>query len=267
MTPANSPTEPGEVYRKVARSAAIPPDYLRWEAAGLRWLAEVTDGAPVVEVLAVSDQCLELRRLRVSSPSAAAATAFGERLAITHRDGAAGFGAAPPGWHGPGYLGPFSEPLPLALTPRPIWGLFWAEQRIAPMAAEGLRRGVYGPNDAQVFERLAQRAIDGHFDTDDSPARLHGDLWSGNIMWTPAGVTLIDAAAHGGHPETDLAMLALFGCPYLAQILAGYQNVQPLAEGWTTRVGLHQVHPLMVHAVLFGGGYIGQSLAMAARYC
>ena len=33
-------------------------------------------------------------------------------------------------------------------------------------------------------------------------------------MWTPDGVVLIDPAAHGGHRETDLAMLALFGCPH-----------------------------------------------------
>ncbi len=255
-----------EVYLKVARSGAVPADYLRWEATGLRWLAQAKDGAPVVEVLGVSETCLELRRLRASAPSPLAATTFGERLARTHRAGADGFGAAPPGWQGPGYLGPFSEPLPLALSAGPTWGQFWAEQRIEPLLAEGLRRGVYGPSDARVFEQLAQRGADGHFDTDDLPARLHGDLWSGNIMWTLAGVTLIDAAAHGGHPETDLAMLALFGCPYLDQILVGYQGVQPLADGWSSRVGLHQIHPLMVHAVLFGGGYVGQSVAMAARY-
>lgn len=96
------------------------------------------------------------------------------------------------------------------------------------------------------------------------PARLHGDLWSGNVLWAADGdVRLIDPAAHGGHRETDLAMLRLFGCPHLEAVLDGYQRVAPLAEGWTERVGVHQLFPLLVHAVLFGRGYAEQALSVA----
>ena len=84
-------------------------------------------------------------------------------------------------------------------------------------------------------------------------------------MWTPDGVVLIDPAAHGGHRETDLAMLALFGCPYLEEILAGYQSVRSLRDGWRDRVGLHQLYPLLAHVVLFGGGYARQTEAAAAK--
>lgn len=253
------------VYRKASR--LVPEDYLRWEATGLRWLAAVPHGARVVEVLDVGPTHLDLALLAATSPSSAAATAFGRALASTHASGAAGFGAPPNGWTGDGYLGPFDEPLPLLLTPVPSWGRFWADQRIRPMLAEGIARRVYAPAEASVFERLAERVGEGLFDTDEPPARLHGDLWSGNVMWTPAGVTLIDPAAHGGHRETDLAMLALFGCPYLGDVLAGYQDAWPLSPGWAERTALHQVHPLMVHAVLFGGGYVRQSVTAARRYC
>ena len=96
------------------------------------------------------------------------------------------------------------------------------------------------------------------------PARLHGDLWNGNVLWGGDGqVWLIDPAAHGGHRETDLAMLHLFGCPQLQAVLAGYQRRAPLAEGWRERVGLHQLFPLLVHAVLFGRGYAEQALDVA----
>ncbi len=104
---------------------------------------------------------------------------------------------------------------------------------------------------------------DGDFDDDDSPVRLHGDLWSGNVMWTPDGVVLIDPAAHGGHRETDLAMLALFGCPYFDEVIEGYQSVRALRRGWRGRVGLHQRYPLLAHVVLFGGGYARQTSAAA----
>ncbi len=75
---------------------------------------------------------------------------------------------------------------------------------------------------------------------------------------------IIDPAAHGGHRETDLAMLALFGCPHLDAVLAAYDEAAPLAEGWRDRVGLHQLFPLLVHTVLFGGGYARQALRACA---
>jgi len=97
------------------------------------------------------------------------------------------------------------------------------------------------------------------------PARLHGDLWAGNVHAGFDGrLWLLDPAAHGGHRETDLAMLALFGCPKLERLLAAYTDVASLASGWQQRVPLHQLFPLLVHAVLFGGGY-GRSAVAAAR--
>jgi fructosamine-3-kinase len=93
---------------------------------------------------------------------------------------------------------------------------------------------------------------------------VHGDLWAGNVLWSGGRGWLIDPAAHGGHRETDLAMLALFGAPYLDAILRAYQAASPLADGWRDRVPLHQLHPLLVHVCLFGASYAGQ-LRAAAR--
>jgi fructosamine-3-kinase len=96
------------------------------------------------------------------------------------------------------------------------------------------------------------------------PARVHGDLWSGNVVWGSDGdAWIIDPAAHGGHRETDLAMLALFGLPHLQRVLEAYDEEAPLADGWQARVPLHQVHPLLVHAVLFGGTYGARATAAA----
>jgi fructosamine-3-kinase len=76
---------------------------------------------------------------------------------------------------------------------------------------------------------------------------------------------LIDPAAHAGHREADLAMLTLFGAPHLEEIFAGYEDASPLADGWRGRLELHQLYPLAVHAVLFGGGYVSQTRASLAR--
>ena len=97
-------------------------------------------------------------------------------------------------------------------------------------------------------------------------ARTHGDLWSGNVMWTPDGAVLIDPAAQGGHAEEDLAALAVFGCPHLERITAAYHEASPLADGWRGRTGLHQMHIIMVHCFLFGRSYVPEATAIARRY-
>ena len=182
---------------------------------------------------------------------------------MTHDAGATAYGAAPPGWDDDGFFGPLAEPLPMTLGAWDSWGAFYAEARVRPMVRLARDRGVYDATAARLFDGLCERLVEGGFDTDDRPARIHGDLWSGNVMWTEGGGTLIDPAAHGGHRETDLALLALFGAPHLDEIRAGYQEVRPLAVGWQERVGVHQLHCLLVHAILFGGGYAERALVAA----
>src|ERR1700752_755847 len=99
-----------------------------------------------------------------------------------------------------------------------------------------------------------------------SPApasRIRGDLWAGNVLWSGGRGWLIDPAAHGGHRETDLAMLALFSAPFLDRIMACDREFPPRAAGWRSRVPLHQLHPLLVHVCLFGRAYRAAALDAA----
>lgn len=237
----------------VKRHDAAPPGFFAAESAGLQWLS-AGGGARCVEVIAHDATTLTLERLRSASPTAQAAREFGARLAVTHDAGARGFGAGPDNYSGAGFFGSLSQPLPMSLEPHDTWGAFYAAERLAPMA--GLARSRLSARARASVDEVTSRCVAGQFDDDDVPARLHGDLWSGNVMWTPDGVVLIDPAAHGGHRETDLAMLALFGCPFLSDIVAGYQSVRRLRDGWQARRGLHQLYPLLAHVVLFGGGYV-----------
>jgi fructosamine-3-kinase len=249
------------IKRFVKANQSAPPGFFAWEAAGLQWLSAADGGVPCAEVLDQDSTSLTLRRLHPISPGPQAAHEFGRRLAKTHDAGASAFGAAPDGWQGPGFFGPLSRPLPMSLTGHRTWGEFYADERLAPMAelAEDL---LDGGTRAAVASAVS-RCRAGDFDDDDRPARLHGDLWSGNVVWTADGVVLIDPAAHGGHRETDLAMLALFGCPHYDAMLDGYQLVRPLRAGWRDRIGLHQLYPLLAHVVLFGTGYLRQTAAAA----
>ena len=248
-----------EVHRK--SRAGAPPGFFACEAAGLRWLA-AAGGAPVVEVLDVGPDHLDLVRLHPVRPDAAAARAFGAALARTHDAGAAAFGSPPDGWGADGWFGPLDDPLPMRAGAYSTWGAFLADCRIAPVAAAMRAAGLTTRQDETALERLLEQLRAGRWDDEEPPARLHGDLWQGNVVWTAAGATLIDPAAHGGHRETDLAMLELFGLPHLDAVLEGYSRVHPLSGSRRHRVPLHQLYPVAVHALLFGGGYVARTRAL-----
>ncbi len=239
-------------FAKVASSAGTPgddvADAFAAEASGLRWLAGA-DAVPVPEVLAVTRSALVISMIQPGQATAGAAFGFGADLARMHAAGADGFGAP---WRG------FIASLPLDNSPGPPgWPQWYAERRLLPCLRRAVDLGALGPGDARLVETVAGR-IGALAGPPEPPSRIHGDCWAGNVLWSGDRGWLIDPAAHGGHRETDLAMLALFGAPSLDRILAGYNDTAPLAAGWRARVPLHQLHPLLVHACLFGASYAGQ---------
>lgn len=244
--------------RTVVVKRAEEAEAARAEAAGLRWLAEA-GAPPVPRVHGREGAWLVLGRVAQGRPGREAALRFGRELAGLHAAGAPAFGAPPPG----GPVEAFIGLAPMRNVTGDDWPSWYAEHRVLPYLRRAVDAGTTGAGEAAVVERVCARLPE-LAGPAEPPARLHGDLWSGNVLWGADGrVRLIDPAAHGGHRETDLAMLALFGCPLLDAVLEGYQEVAPLAEGWRERVGVHQLFPLLVHAVLFGRGYAGQALGAA----
>jgi fructosamine-3-kinase len=281
-------------------AATVPEGFFQAEAAGLRWLAAA--GAPVPEVIAVLPDLIAMEWISPGQPDRAAAEQLGRDLAALHRAGAPRFGADWPGYIGrlpfpdepthsrrrsasstavtdgsasshhvadpPAGGAPHEDVQSRAHTrPDVGWPGWFGRSRLAPYLEISAERGALSSEDVAVIEgvisdiwRYAGPAAQ------EPPARIHGDLWPGNVLWSAAGrAYLVDPAAQGGHRETDLATLALFGgVPYFDRIIAGYQEVYPLAEGWRARLPLHQLHLLLVHAAMFGSGY-RDSLLAAAR--
>lgn len=238
--------------------------FLATQAAGLAWIS-VPGGPPVPTVRSVTATALVLDRVEQGPATARAAEDLGRRLARLHGAGAPAFGSPPPGAPGPGgWIGD----LPMPYAREDSFAVFWAVQRLAPAARAARDSGGLSPAQTSQVDRFCGEIVDGQVDCGPPSvaARVHGDLWSGNVVWgTDGRAWVIDPAAHGGHPESDLAMLALFGAPHLDVIQSGYEQVSPLADGWRDRAPLHQTWPLLVHAALFGGGYASAALGAIRR--
>lgn len=253
-------------------------DSIAFEAAGLRALKEAeTDGggARVATVVQATESLIETEFINVVEPTKEAAWEFGRRLAATHAHCPADervFGQAPEGV-AVGKMGQAPLALVPAGSPSRSWGEFYAEDRILPYIPAALKNGSMPTYGVDVIETLCERLRDGVFDVpqpkmvESEAALLHGDLWSGNLVWSDDGVTLIDPACHGGHAESDLAQLTVFGAPFSQDIYDGYDEVSHLADGWQERIALHRLHMVMVHAAIYGGEYGSAAIITASMYC
>ncbi|MGF1596790.1 MAG: fructosamine kinase family protein [Acidimicrobiales bacterium] len=228
-----------------------PDDFYSTEAASLAWLAAAGVLA-VPRVLAHGDDPPAFIVLEWIEPGGIADAQtdaeFGRALALLHRSGAPSFGRDDKKTLGS---------LGLPTGPCPSWPEFYVTQRLEPLVAVAEERDALPRELLREIGRVASR-IEILAGPREPAARLHGDLWGGNRMIDAEGRNwLIDPAAHGGHREYDLAMMRLFG-GFGESCFAAYDELFPVMDGWTKRLPLHQLAPLMVHAIKFGGHYVGR---------
>jgi fructosamine-3-kinase len=231
------------------------------EARGLAFLDEAK-ALRIPQVLAVSSgkagepSFLALEWLESRTPAPGFDERLGRGLAALHRFGAPGFGLSHDNFIGR---------LPQSNRARSTWAAFYGEERLSAQLARAVDSGVASTRLVHAVERLLAVLPD-CVGPEEPPARLHGDLWGGNLHVDELGEpALIDPAVYGGQREVDLAMMRLFG-GFSARTFAAYDEAFPLAPGSEERVPLYQLYPLLVHVNLFGGSYVSAA-ERAANAC
>ena len=232
------------------------------EARGLQWLGEANAvRLPQVYAVCRDDATgqaayLVLEWIEPGRPAADFDERLGQSLAQLHLAQAPGFGFGSDNFIGS---------LPQSNKSEATWPDFFWKRRLEPQVKRAVDSRRLDPATLRTFEGLAQRLPD-LFGEAEPPARLHGDLWSGNLHVAASGTPcLIDPAVYGGHREMDLGMMRLFG-GFSSRVFAAYAEAYPLAPGFEGRVALTQLYPLLVHVNLFGGGYARSVEQALKRY-
>jgi len=238
----------------VKTNSRAPATMFAAEAEGLNWLAEAK-ALRIPRVLGVSQRCLVLELVEPGRPDRTFDERLGRSLAALHAAGAPSFGFAHDNFIGrlPQANGPVSAD---GAKPH-AWAAFYRERRLVPQTKLAVDAGLLSPRLRRAIGVLVD-SLEARVGPAEPPARLHGDLWGGNLVCAAgAEPCLIDPAVYGGHREVDLAMMRLFG-GFGPRVFAAYGEAAPLDAGHQERVPLYQLYYLLVHVNLFGGGYLGQ---------
>ena len=248
----------GDIFFLKLNDAKKFPQMMEKEADGLKALAKHSQ-FKIPQVLSGGTQeniqYLFLEYIQSGRGRSNFWTDFGTKLANMHRVSDPHFG-----WPTANYMGSIRQ----ENTRCHSWQEFFANYRVLPLSQMLFRAGAFSSRDVDQAEKLCSRleALFPH----ESPAFIHGDLWSGNFMIDNAGLAvLIDPAVSFSHREMDLGMTQLFG-GFPEDFYRSYEDTYPLEKNWKQRLPLAQLYPLLIHAVLFGGSYVRRCQSIMARF-
>ena len=246
-------------YFLKVNDAMLYPAMFEKEARGLEVLAKNATAIRIPRVikygLAGADQYLVMEWIQTGKPEKDSLERFGSAMATMHQRAQPYFG-----WEENNYIGSLQQ----NNAKYDSWYLFYTECRIMPLVRLLFNSGAFSKEDIAAAESFCKRT-DRLF-PQETPSLLHGDLWAGNFMITSTGDTAIyDPAIYYGHREMDIGMTKLFG-GFDQRFYDAYNSAYPLEKNWEQRLPLTQLYPLLVHAVLFGGHYVGTSREIIKRF-
>lgn len=239
-------------FRKFLHSGSS--SQFRAEAAGLEALS-ATGTVRTPDVIAVSDTEIVTARIATGQADSAAWETLGSQLAALHRRGAPCFG-----FSADNFCGDTPQP-----NPRYEDGHdFFATQRLQYQGQLARSAGLLDSDTSRQLDTLCQRLRE--LVPEQAPALIHGDLWSGNVLFDEhRQPVLIDPACYWGWPEAELAMCALFG-GFPGVFFDSWEDAAGPEPGWRDRLPIYQLYHVLNHLNLFGGSYLGQATAILRQY-
>jgi len=236
--------------RVVVKESESREDHLLIEG---KMLADLKDaGLRVPEVIASTEQYLVMEYIQSTKLSLCAnEIAAAEQLAALHKNTNE---SRMYGYYYDTTIGPLMQ---LNEQTQYNWALFLGQMRILPMAKLCYDKGVLSKALVQRLETLCRDLCKRIDISSITPSLLHGDIWSGNVIFNKEGAYFIDPAVYYGDREMELAFILLFDT-FGERFFGRYAEEHPLSEDfYHVKVPLYQIYPTLVHVALYGASYVG----------
>lgn len=252
-------TNQGPLFLKWNQSAPI--DFFEVEAKGLKLLGSADTELRIPKIIASHKPDSEtpgfllMEYISEGSGDSSDSFTFGSELAKLHNTKGDHFGLSYENYIGslPQKNGKYDD-----------WTTFFVEKRINLQLKMAIDSGKLLQSILSPWKRLINKLDDLLPPT--KPSLIHGDLWGGNYLFDESGIAvLIDPAVYYGHPEMDLSFSRMFG-GFSDSFYEGYKSVHPLPDGFSERVPIYNMYPLLVHVNLFGGHYTTQFERFIRKY-
>ena len=186
---------------------------------------------------------------------------FGRKFAEMHKFSSESFG-----FYEDNYIGSTDQLNIPSENERNDWTKFYWNKRIFFQYKLAEKNGYADSKLTEGIKKLENKIEKILSGTNEKPALLHGDLWSGNYMSDENGnACLIDPAVYYGHREADLAMTKLFG-GFTDRFYSAYNEAFPLKEGCRYRENIYKLYHVLNHLNLFGRGYYSQAMSIITSY-
>ena len=243
----------------VAKIARTPGPWggLAIEGFMLNYLAEHT-ALPVPATRHVSDTLLlmdfvESTAVRSSKAEEDAA----DRLAALHGITAPAFG-----FQRDTVIGALPQPNPWTAD----WCAFFRDRRLLAMGRIARESGRLPAETHRALERFCAKLED-FIDPPPAPGLVHGDVWSGNVLYGHDRVAaFIDPAIYFADPEVEIAyieLLSTFGPAFHRR----YRERRPPRPGYAEgRRDVYNLFPLLVHTQIVGSPYAQMVQDILTRY-
>ncbi len=225
-------------------------DHLLQEAKGLELLRQSIQKHQVPhlnipKIESVSDEQLVLQKVNSSSWNPQLMEQLGKGLAHLHKVKGNYYGLDEDNYIGlnPQVNGRFEH-----------WGKFFVEQRLLYQTNLIKDQKVKRMLEEPILERkdLLETWLNRHCT---HPSLVHGDLWSGNVLFDEKGPWLIDPAVYYGDREVDLAMTEMFG-GFSDSFYEAYDDVYPRTNVYPQKKAIYNLYHYLNHYNLFGSSYL-----------
>lgn len=134
------------------------------------------------------------------------------------------------------------------------WGEFFITNRLL-FQIELIKDSKIKNSFINILQKNSKRLEDFLNQNSKHPSLVHGDLWSGNVLYSQDKIYLIDPAIYYGDREVDIAMTEVFG-GFDEEFYNAYNEIYPLSGFYQKKKVIYNLYHYLNHYNLFGSGYL-----------